>query len=225
MKEVQKRIAELQDFFDFWDRILLLGLGVIFGIPFLPAVVSIAGRSFSTPQYPLSPVAAFTALYVFFAFKTMRHNNAANSANETVRRDYNEEKESDFGLRNFGPGPALYLRVHATVEPNGPEHTIEEADPPLHLTEGEFISVLKDDLAELCEENSSIYQEQNCSRLELYYTWESSTGNQCPPGLNGPREMTIDELKDAADDPRYEELENLRENCAQGPAKVEEPPV
>lgn len=220
MSGKEGRISELRGFFDLWDAVLLLGLAIIIGISFLPSTISIGGFSLSVPQYSFSPVAAFTALYVFFAFKMMRKEGTIDSESQTVRRDFDS---GDFGLRNFGPGPALYLRVHATVEPEGPEHTIEESDEPLHLEEGEFLSVLKGELAELRNPDSELFEKEDATKVELYYTWESPSGRQCPTGLTNPRGMSVDELAREAEDPRTEELENLQKNLKKESEVVQEP--
>lgn len=113
--------------------------------------------------------------------------------------------------------------MHATVEPGGPDLTVHESDPPLHLEEGEFLSLLRGDLAELRDGNSDLYEQDDGARVELYYTFESTSGRQTPPGLGSPRELSVDELVDRANDPRTEELENLQRNCAKASEVVEEP--
>ena len=162
-------------------------------------------------------VAIFTAVYALISFNRMRGSENVWMNTPTVRRDFQQTDSGnyDFGLRNFGPGPALYFRVYATVEPSGANLTIHESDPPLHLEEGEFLPLLQGDLAELCDESSDLYKRDDAARIELYYTFESTSGRETPPGLKNPREMRITKLVDEADDPRTEDLENIRKNCAE----------
>lgn len=202
-------------FFDFWNTVFVLASLLVL------AIIFILQLSISTTELSYLPiaVAVFTAIYALISFNRMRDGGPASSQFPTIRRDYRTGEESgvyDFGLRNFGPGPALYLRVYAKIVPDGPDLLIPESESPLHLEEGEFMSLLRRDFAELCNKESDLYEHPDSKEIELYYTWESK-GTQCPPELDNPREMEKDELEDAADNPRTEKLENLRRNWNQQP--------
>lgn len=220
MSKIEDRILELRGFFDQWDAVILLILAIIIGLFFLPSTVSIGGFSLSLPQYSFSPIVALTALSVFFGSKIVRNGGSSNSEIQTVRRYFDS---GDFGLKNYGPGPALDLRVHATIEPEGPEHTIEQSDELLHLEEGEFLSVLKGDLAELRNPDSELFEREDATRIELYYTWESPSGRQRPTSLTNPREMTVDELVREAKDPRSEELDILQKKLRKESEVIQKP--
>lgn len=206
MTSIQKAVVQIQNFFDTYNKIFVVGsLAVMALTIYFDAPLAVA-------------VAFFTAVYAFIAFNRMRRSESVWMKSPTVRRDFrraNRFENYDFGLRNFGPGPAMYFRVHATVEPNGPAVTIHESDMPLHLGEGEFLPLLQGDLTELRNEESDLYKQDNADRIELYYTFDSLANRQTPPGLENPREMSVDELVNEANDPRTEKLENLRKNCAQ----------
>lgn len=209
-------IDKILVFFDVYNKIFavaslgVIGLTLIFDAPLAVAV------------------AIFTAVYAFIAFNRMRESENIWMNSPAVRREFQSETDSenyDFGLKNFGPGPALYLRVHATVEPDGPDLTIHESDLPLHLEEGEFLSLLRGELAELRDEDSELYKQNNAKKVELYYTFESTSGGQIPIGLTEPRKMSVKELVDKVDDPRTEKLENLQRDCAESSEIIEKRPL
>ncbi|WP_137287122.1 hypothetical protein [Halorussus salinisoli] len=214
MPSYEEIVEEVRAFFDIYNKIFVVGSVLVVGLlVYLQAPLSAA-------------VAIFTAVYAFIAFNRMRDSEGVWTNSPVVRRDFQSSTDSDsydFGLRNFGPGPALYLRVHATVEPDGPSLTIPESDPPLHLEEGEFLSLIQDELAVLRDENSDLYEKDDAARVELYYTFESTSGRQTPPGLKNPRDMSVDDLVDKADNPRTEKLENLRKVCTEVSEVAEEP--
>lgn len=214
MTSVREAVIQILDFFDIYNTIFVgISLVVMALTLYFDAPLAVA-------------VAFFTAVYAFIAFNRMRRSESVWIRSPTVRRDSFKKGESDsheFGLTNFGPGPALYLRVHATVEPNGPSVTIHESDLPLHLDEGDSLSLLRGDLAELRDEESDLYSRDDATRVELYYTFDSLSGRQTPPGLENPREMSVDELVERATGPRTEKLENLRQNCTGASEVVEEP--
>lgn len=214
MTSLREVVEEIRAFFDIYNKIFVVTSLFVIGLPLLfDAPLAVA-------------VAIFTAVYAFIAFNRMRGSESVWMNSPTVRREFQSKTDSknyDFGLRNFGPGPALYFRVHATVEPDGPDLTIHEADPPLHLEEGEFISLIQGELTKLRDENSELYKQDDADRVELYYTYVSTSGRQTPPDLKNPREMSVEELVDEAEDPRFEELENLQKNCVETSETVEEP--
>lgn len=200
----------LVNFFDFWNTVfVLVSVAVLAGI----FVIQLSTSTTEQSYLPIA-VAVFTAVYALISFNDMRTEGPANTRTPSVRRDYRADEDSkvyDFGLRNFGPGPALYLRVYARIIPDGADLLIPESESPLHLEEGEFMSLLRRDFAELQNLESDIYDRPDAKEVELYYTWETN-GVQCPPGLDSPREMDKDELVEAAEDPRTEKLEDLRKN-------------
>lgn len=211
MAKLEEIAEEVRAFFDVYNIFFVIVSAVIVSLTLLlNAPLAVA-------------VAIFTAVYALISFNRMRGSENVWMNTPTVRRDFQRQTDSnnyDFGLRNFGPGPALYFRVHATVLPNGPEITINESDPPLHLEEGEFLSLLQGELAELRDKDSELYERDDAERVELYYTFESTSSRQTPPGLKNPRKMSVKELVDKADDPRDEKLENLRKNCAETPEVI-----
>lgn len=211
------------DFFDLWNTIFVLSSFFVVGLIFLHHILTS-----TVDTIPISiTVAIFTAIYALIAFNQMRTGGPANTGKTTIRQDYRIDEDSevfDFGLRNFGTSSALNLRIYARVTPNGPDLVIPESEYPLHLKEGEFTSLLRRDFAELSVIGSELYDRPDAKEIELYYTWESESGVQCPESLNSPREMEISELVDAAEDPRTEQLEDLRKNFTKRSQIVEETP-
>lgn len=161
-------------------------------------------------------VAIFTALYAFIASNQMRQETRTHTAN--VRKSYNTDpktEELDFGLENFGPGPALYLRVYSTVVEKMDEGEkeivekkviLEEDDPPLSLEEGEFLSVMDDDFP-------TLHPEYDDRELKLYYSYVSRSSTETPEHQHEPRKKSHKDLAEDPSDPRSIKLEKLREHC------------
>lgn len=173
-------------------------------------------------SWPTMTVAIFTAIYAFIASNQMRQEAQTHTAN--VRRDYEYNPRTDsyeFGLRNFGPGPALYLRVYATVvEEEGDKDEVvdrkvilEEDDPPMSLEEGEFEPITGEDFLTLDPE----YDHQI---LKLYYSYISRNGVETPENQHKPRQKSHEKLAEDSSDPRSIKLEKLREHCTSEPEEV-----
>ncbi|WP_435335719.1 hypothetical protein [Haloarchaeobius sp. TZWWS8] len=205
MKPLRKAIVQIRSYFDIYNQIFVaISLLIIGATAIFDASLSVA-------------VALFTAVYSFIAFNQMRSSDSVWARSPTVRREYKKDSESDtfdFGLRNFGPGPALYLRAHATVVPEGPEYTLAKSETPLHLSEGEFVSVLQGELTELRDRESDLYNNDDSKRIELYYTFDSLSGRQTPPDLKEPCSRSIEEVIKMSENPREERLENIKYNCS-----------
>lgn len=160
-------------------------------------------------------VAIFTAVYAFVVQNQMRESSITNTP--TVRKDYdaNSDQECDFGLRNFGPGPALYLRIYVRVVQEGSEGNesvvadkvvLREAEKPIHLREGGFISLIDENFPSLKPDNDHL-------KMKIYYSFTDGNGNGVPPNLNNHREIPFKEMARSTPDPRSISLETLRKQC------------
>lgn len=211
---IQEKIHEVKRVpFEVWKfldgpNLVFIGIGVI---------VFIALVIYSSQ--PISPtsmaVAFFTAVYAFITMNQMRQSTQSYTAN--VRRDYNRipgTQSHKFGLRNFGPGPALYLRVFAEVveevEKEGErviksKEIVGEDDPPLSLSEGEFLPVTD-------EEFPKLEPKYDDRKLNLYYSFVSRNGTETPENQHKPRSKTNEQLAEDAPDPRCIKLGKIREH-------------
>lgn len=211
-KQFRKTVGDLRRFLDGPNWVFITFAGAVFVL----VHVFIGGAWSPTTM----AVAIFTALYTFVASNQMRQETRTHTAN--VRRDYKTAPETGtplFGLRNFGPGPALYLRVYATVvekidEEDDEEEVVEkkvileEDDPPMNLEEGEFLPVLDDAFPTLDPE----YDDRE---MRLYYSFVSRNGTETPEHQSEPRSKSHEELAKDSSNPRSIKLGKLRENCVQ----------
>lgn len=211
-QEVKKTPLEIWKFIDGPNLVFIL-IGVL-------AFVALLSFNFPTSMV----VAFFTAVYTFIAMNQMRRSTRTSTAN--VRRDYERIPETEsykFGLRNFGLGPALYLRVFAKVveEVEGEEKVINskeilgEDDPPISLREGEFLPVIDEEFPKL----EPKYDDRT---LNLYYSFVSRNGAETPENHHKPRSKTNEQLAEDAPEPRSIKLGKVREHCIDGELLVEE---
>lgn len=219
-----KTLRDIWEFLDGPDWVF-----ISIAIPFLGYVLL---KGFWS--WPQMAVAVFTALYAFIASNQMRQESRTHTAN--VRRDYKYDSETDsyiFGLRNFGPGPALYLRVYATVveeTEKDEEETVvaqkpflEEDDPPMNLEEGEFLPLVDDGFLRVADDDFPPLEPQNDGlEMRLYYSFVSRNGVETPEQQHKPREKSHRVLKNDSPEPRSIDLSNLREHCCQDREKAAE---
>jgi hypothetical protein len=153
---IKSGVRELAPFGDRYDVGFALGLGMVLlaGVvafvdtPTLGGVVAAVGEFMrnSGMLVLLTSITAIVAVY------RLRHR--PEKARPAVREDIETVSggPGDFGLRNYGPGPALYVQAVATTERRGQNPDVVEEvarilphDTPLHLREGELLSVSPED--------------------------------------------------------------------------------
>lgn len=178
-------------------------------------------------------IALLTGFTAIIALYRLRHR--PDKSRPAVREDfdnYHGNEPTDFGLRNFGPGPVLYLQaavevVDANADDDDHEFNrqlIEVHDNPIHLQEGEFASLVqKRDcpwVREAAEEFGIQDPEESEGRdtspmVHLHYTYVSQTGAREPTAVTAERDDTrlleSNDLTDRNDDPRKIELEKVWE--------------
>jgi hypothetical protein len=149
----------------------------------------------------------------------------------SVREDFNNLDgggATDFGLRNFGPGPALYIQAVATIEQNNELDQIvarlEPHDSPIHLRENDFVSIEPDtayDWNEMAEKYTLSHSEgddneqKHPPRINLYYTYVSQSGARTPNHISSKRDDSdvLDEIKNPETDARRIELSRVVNAC------------
>lgn len=182
-------------------------------------------------------ITLITAFTVFIAHYRLRHH--PNKTRPAVREDFDNgdgESPTDFGLRNFGPGPALYVQAAVEVVNNdtdedesvfGPVPCLEVHESPIHLQEGEFASLALDRerswFKKMIEE-SDIYGSEGrggCESVDslvvnLHYTYISQSGAREPTDISTNRDDTglLDnsDLTDRDDEPRQIKLSRVMDN-------------
>ncbi|WP_254536733.1 hypothetical protein [Halomarina litorea] len=199
-KTLSGTFEDIYGFFDIYNQIF-----VVFSAAVV-ALVVVYNVSISTA------VAVFTALYALIAFNQMRNGGPVQTTGLAVRPAYdsNDAAECDFGLKNLGEGPALYLRAYVRIEDEA-EYLLKKMDRPIHLDEEEFVSLTEGDFS---NESLDDISAEDDAKLEFYYTFTSPSGIQYPRGKTKPLEMSPKELVEATDEPRSLRLGDVRENCA-----------
>jgi len=179
-------------------------------------------------------IVILTGCTAMIAIYRLRHRPDKNRP--TVREDFNNldgEGVAEFGLRNFGPGPALYVQAVATIEQEGEEIIIEEYlarhrvhESPIHLREGEFLDLLgkanDGQLTELANGEGPLHSKTQCGStneqtpvVNLYYTYVSQSGAREPTDLSsdGDAEDLLAEIQRSSTDPRSIHVKQVVDNC------------
>lgn len=208
-----------REFAPWWDKVdsafmaaivvILLGGYATFVNSFSCTGLWAAFQQFIRQSGLLALLTAFTAIIALYR---LRHR--PNKMRPTVREDfenYNEEGPTDFGLRNYGPGPALYLQAAIEVVDDesadddnsdfDPVTCLEVHEHPIHLQEGEFVSLFleRDDcwIKEMIEEFGIQQPEEGqngeqptCLKVNLHFTYVSQSGAREPTDVTAEREDT-----------------------------------
>lgn len=202
------------------DWITLMILGVIVAVGGLRLVSP--SPSLPTPGHSL---ALLTAGSVFYAQYRLRHPNKGHVP--AVRPEYKNPYSTDetgYGLKNYGPGPALYLQIKAKVSDGDKAVLLRPHDQPTHLEEGKFLSLTDDNqrgnnrtLVPLIEGAES------GSELQFYYSYISQEGIREPLGAKKLTEQDDDDIlselpisKDMSEDARSIEIEQIRQHLEIG---------
>lgn len=192
---------------DKYDTRIMISLAILLGL-----LLVISFRYNYRPTYVLAVIATVTA---YIAIYQLRHARGGESepTMPAVRQDFqnqNDSKSSDFGLRNYGPGPALYLQSVAKV--NGEtQTTLTPHQYPLHLAEGEFVGLVRDELQETLDEGTA-------GEVELFYSYVSVEGVREPTNLDNPEEIgdaecLFERITADNQEPRTMSLNRIRKEC------------
>lgn len=231
---VQSQIREFAPHLDKYD--------VRFGITLL--LVLVAGFAAFVPTPSISGfigggvefmrtsgvIALITAWTAFIALYRLRHR--PDKVRPTVREDFencDNGDATDFGIRNFGPGPALYVQAVATVEQGDDAHEVIRLpvhDYPIHLREGDFASLVlkaqEDWLNEVAEkygigqsESSNNADQGSPPIVNLYFSYISQSGAREPTHIPTKRDDKdiLDDLKESTTDTRHVKLSQVVEAC------------
>lgn len=205
---------EFAPWWDKFDTLFAVAIGVILLGGYATFVESISciglwnafGR-FIERSGLLALLTAFTAIIALYR---LRHR--PNKIRPTVREDFEDhdgDGTTDFGLRNYGPGPALYLQAAVeVVDDDSDDDDNSEFDPvtcfevhehPIHLQEGEFASLVleRDDCwVEEAIEEFGIQDLEECDngeprdsvKINLHYTYVSQSGAREPTDVTAERD-------------------------------------
>lgn len=165
-------------------------------------------------------VAIATAAGVFIAIYRRRHGEKITPA---VRPAYFTEPgdgTADFGLKNFGPGPALYLQLEVEKSNGETLFTLKPRQRPLHLQEEDTLGFLHDDFAtdnRFQKELKSSDKIEEDEMVYLHFSYFSDRGVREPIQLNGiaetQDECIFEELRDLDNTPRRMELTEIKSEC------------
>jgi hypothetical protein len=221
----------------FWDKYDTVFTAVLSGIIILGYATFVEQISLSGLFAAWAPfiensgiLVLLTAWTAIIGLYRLRHRpDKTRAAVHEDFRSLDQEGAIDFGLRNFGPGPALYLQALITVEQE--QEQVEVArfqvhDPPIHLREGDFaslVSATEDDWVSEMAQKYKIGQSKEKGdrnqgtppRVNLYYSYVSQSGARTPTDITSERDDTdlLDRIKDPDVDARRIELSRIVETC------------
>jgi hypothetical protein len=165
---------------------------VAVALDFFTSEILVPGRSYPVATYLVASIAAVSA---WVAIYELRHPDGPTPPD--VRQDFrtNDDGEClDFGLRNYGAGPALYIQFVAQVD--GEDSVcLGPLDRPIHLNEGEFVGLVNDD-----RPDRNLFENKDGKRVKLYCAYVSVEG------VRGPRKLDVPD-----DDPEKDVLDELTE--------------
>lgn len=228
---IKQEVAPWWNKYDSWFASGVLGLLILGYATFVssacPVGLWMAFQRFVNHSGLLALLTGFTAIIALYR---LRHR--PDKTRPSVREDfknYDGERSTDFGLRNFGPGPALYLQAAVEVVNDevdtddskfGPKPCLEVHEHPIHLQEGEFASLVpegEDSWVQKVAEEFEIDAEENNNdgpddslKVNLHYTYITQSGAREPTDVTAKRDDTRlverDDLIDRDDEPRQIEL-------------------
>lgn len=168
-------------------------------------------------------VALVTAFTVFVAiYRLRRPNETERPAVRLSFENVEDEECIDFGLRNYGPGAALYLQIEATTDSGQTIFKFEPRDYPLHLQEGDFLGFIHDDrwscTSLLDLPNADEDEIPKNEMVYFYYSYVSTTGVRTPESYNSvqerPDKSILEKLKKGSEKPRQMELRRIWRRCS-----------
>lgn len=239
MMVIRRYLREVAPFWDRYDSVFALVLGWIVLVGYAtfietisPSGVVTAWTEFIETSGLLALLTTWTAIIALYR---LRHR--PDKTRPAVREDFEhceEEDATDFGLRNFGPGSALYVQAIATIEQGQDrrEKTVEEVerfaphDHPLHLREGDFASLVlnaeRDRLNEMAEkyeigqvEPDNEEKQENPPMINLYFSYVSQSGAREPTDISTQRDddNMLDKIKNPDTEARRIELSRVVDAC------------
>lgn len=192
--------------------ILIFGIGVF--------SLALLGNELFNGSAAVALVTAFTAFVAIYRLR--RPDETERPAIRLSFEDIEDEEYMDFGLRNYGPGAALYLQIEATTDSGQTIFKFEPRDYPVHLEEGDFLGLIYDnrwsctsllDLPNIegdgMPKNEKVY---------IYYSYVSTTGARTPEAYNNvqerPDKPILEKLKRESEKPRQMELRRIWRRCS-----------
>ena len=234
-KFIKKNKLKYAPFIDFIDKVFAFILISIIALVCISYFLTQPGESsvwgaFTDFFTGSGPIIIFASITASIALYKWRHHT--DKERPVVREDFNDMDgdNADFGLRNFGPGTALYIQATAIIADSNKINneactTISVHDNPTHLQEGDFLSLVKnverDWLSEVVEkykkENTSIKDEE--IEIEIYCSYYSPTWTREPLTISGndidrrDEDLDAETLIDGTEKPLRIELWRLKELC------------
>lgn len=201
-------LDRLAPYRDRWDYFFGLGLLTILILTFLQ------------PISDTFAVGVITAGTVFLAQYRLRHPDKEDIPIVRPAFQTSDDTESDeFGLKNYGPGPALYLQVRVVILGIG-RVELEPLDRPIHLEEDEFLKFTQNSFLDGPDLLDLVEKACKDDQVEFYYSYVSQSGIREPlPFNNRPSrddEVILSKLEAESDEPRRMDIKRVRQHCKPG---------
>ena len=205
--------TDVERFFDWWNLLGVILLLILFG--------TLLTGSIWIPQTSIGPEAGIlilTGVYAFTAFNQMRESRWTRRQGEgmALRPHFTTTPDgTELVLQNFGEGSALDLRLRAVLKSQDgkQQYDLVSEDDTVHLQQGEYCLVFRDELASLNDIDSKLYSAPD-AKLEFYYTWEATNGRQYPSDIDQPTSKPMDTIVDITDTPRTVKLSEVHERLS-----------
>jgi len=155
---------------------------------------------FPPPNTPTDAILILTGLTAFYGQYRLRH--PVDEPVPSMRPTYDSQYMA-YGLKNYGPGPALYIQLKVTVSDDDFDgrRILSPHEPPVHLEEGEFYPISDNERLTSLIENVAGDQ-----YLRFHYSFVSRWGIREPIHLHGiadrPDDSGILSDEHLTDDPR-----------------------
>lgn len=190
------------------------------GFTIIVFALAIGGIHFLNGSAAIALVTAVTASVAIY-----RLRKPDNMKIPAVRQAFEVDEDRDrmdFGFRNYGPGPALYLQIEARLaDSNDVLFEFEPREHPLHLPEGEFVGFVHDDRPNdglLNAINEAIEDgEQLDETVHFYFSYVSSSQVRVPEDMSyepsQDDEEMFEELRNHSQKPRRMKLGEIQQYC------------
>lgn len=214
MRKFSRTVNEIAPHADWVTAMFLI-------IILLPVGVATVLEIIGVGQYGSLTLAWVTAITANAAIYRLRRPNR--KARPAVRPAFSPANNGvdNFGLKNFGPDPALYVQIEAIDGKTG--DTLFKSEPreePVHLTEGEFVGFVHGD----CAAENDMYkmlrddvEDGDFGMMYIHFSYLSPDGQRIPGYMHGQLEREdesiLDRLKENGETPRRMELSKIRDRC------------
>lgn len=188
----------------------LIGIGVLVASGVLPPIWIT-----TAPGVYIVLISGATAFLAFYRLR--RPDKSSKPAVRPSFEPTDEEDQYRTGLKNFGPGPAIYLQAKISGPGSTDPMILRPFERPLHLSEGEMFDITLDSPPEEPSLSDLMGEADDNEELIFEFTYLSDDGRREPSyfdmGSRRDDATVLDELN--SDNPRRMKVGEIRRNSGQ----------